>query len=224
MKGDGRVYPQKKSPFWWIAYYHHGREVREVAKHVRTGKKLEATEANLKDAEKFLNERRGEMLAESHGGRAFDGPRQERIRVGDLLDALEADYRLRDKDSPQFKSHLRRVREYFGGWRATEVTADSVAAYIEQLREQEYSTAAINRATQLLRQAYELAMRDKKLSGAPRIEHLSEIGNERQGFFETADFEAVVSRLPEYLKDFSRFGFITGWRKGSIESLRWRDV
>jgi integrase len=49
-------------------------------------------------------------------------------------------------------------------------------------------------------------------------------GNERQGFFETADFESVVSHLPEYLRDFARFGFLTGWRKGSIESLRWSDV
>jgi len=33
-----------------------------------------------------------------------------------------------------------------------------------------------------------------------------------------------VAKLPEYLRDFSRFGFLTGWRKGSIESLRWADV
>ena len=62
------------------------------------------------------------------------------------------------------------------------------------------------------------------MSVAPYIPRLSEIGNERQGFFETADFEAVAEKLPEYLKDFSRFGFLTGWRKGSIQSLRWADV
>ena len=28
----------------------------------------------------------------------------------------------------------------------------------------------------------------------------------------------------EYLRDFCRFAFVTGWRKGSIESLRWSDV
>jgi integrase len=53
---------------------------------------------------------------------------------------------------------------------------------------------------------------------------LSEIGNERQGFFEIADFESVCAKLPEYLRDFCRFGFVTGWRKGSIGSLRWSDV
>jgi integrase len=67
-------------------------------------------------------------------------------------------------------------------------------------------------------------MRNKQISAAPYIPKLSEVGNERQGFFETADFEAVAAQLPEHLRDLARFGFITGWRKGSIESLRWSDV
>jgi len=69
-----------------------------------------------------------------------------------------------------------------------------------------------------------VAIRNKRLSQAPFIPRLSEVGNEREGFFETADFEAVVSKLPEYLRDFSRFAFITGWRKGSVSSLRWSAV
>jgi len=76
----------------------------------------------------------------------------------------------------------------------------------------------------LLGQAFKVAVRKKKLSAAPYIPRLTELGNERQGFFETADFEAVAAKLPEYLQDFARFGFLTGWRKGSIESLRWSDV
>ena len=82
----------------------------------------------------------------------------------------------------------------------------------------------MNRRLQLLGQAFRVAIQSKTLSLAPFIQRLSEVGNERKGFFETADFEAVVAKLPEYLRDFSRFGFLTGWRKGSIESLRWADV
>ena len=63
-------------------------------------------------------------------------------------------------------------------------------------------------------------MRNKQISLAPFIPRLSEVGDERQGFFETADFGAVIGYLPDHLRDFSRFGFLTGWRKGSIESLR----
>ena len=48
--------------------------------------------------------------------------------------------------------------------------------------------------------------------------------NVRQGFFERAEFERVVAALPEILRDVARFGYLTGWRRGEILSLRWSDV
>lgn len=104
------------------------------------------------------------------------------------------------------------------------MTSEAIGKYIERLREEDFSNATVNRRTQLLGQAFKVAIRNKQLSQQPFIPRLSEIGNERQGFFETADFEVVAAKLPEYLRDFCRFGFVTGWRKGSIESLRWSDV
>jgi len=144
--------------------------------------------------------------------------------VGELLDGLENDLKLRDKWGAKVASNVKPLREHFGTWRAADVTSNAIGTYIENLREQGYSNATANRRTQLLGQAFKTAIRNKQISSAPFIPRLSEIGNERQGFFETADFEAVVPHLPEYLRDFCRFGFLTGWRKGSIDSLRWSDV
>ena len=45
-----------------------------------------------------------------------------------------------------------------------------------------------------------------------------------QGFFERPDLEAVVAALPAYLQDFTRFAYLTGWRKGEGISLKWTDV
>jgi integrase len=42
-----------------------------------------------------------------------------------------------------------------------------------------------------------------------------------QGFFERPELEAVVAALPDYLRDFTRFVYLTGWRKGEIISLKW---
>jgi integrase len=116
------------------------------------------------------------------------------------------------------------LRIYFGNRRAVEITSDAIGKYIEHLRSESYGNATINKRMQLLGQAFKIAIRNKQFSVAPFIPRLSEVGNERRGFFETADFESVVTHLPEYLRDFSRFGFLTGWRKGSIKSLRWADV
>jgi integrase len=33
-----------------------------------------------------------------------------------------------------------------------------------------------------------------------------------------------TAKLPAYLRDFIQFGYLTGWRKGEIASLRWSDV
>ena len=183
-----------------------------------------STEQNRREAERFKKKRLGELAAEQHGGRAFVGPQQERVTINDLLDGLERDYRLRDKWNTKAASHVKAVRNYFGARRAVDVTSDAVGAYAINLREQGYSNATANRRTQVLGQAFKLAIRAKQFSAAPFIPRLSEIGSERQGFFETADFEAMAARLPEYLRDFCRFGFCTGWRKGSIQSLRWADV
>jgi len=99
-----------------------------------------------------------------------------------------------------------------------------VSTYIEDLREQEYSAATCNRRTQLLGQAYKLAVRTKKLAAAPFIPRLSEVGNERQGFFEAEHLKSVLEHLPEYLRDFADCGFVIGWRKGALQKLRWSDV
>ena len=222
-RGDGRIFRRKGSAFWWAAYYLRGKEYRES-----TGE----TEENK--AQKFLGRKLKEVHADQIGAKPFVGPQQERIKVSDLLNALEADYRLRGKESPQFKAHLRSVRDYFGDWRAVEVTAEAVDQFISELlagdpdgsasEKRPKAPATVNRSTQLLRQAYELAIKRRRLSNAPFIRHLSEKGNTRIGFFDEGQFRQVLRHLPEYLQDFCLFGYKAGWRKGEIAVLGWDDV
>lgn len=54
--------------------------------------------------------------------------------------------------------------------------------------------------------------------------HLSEKNNTRQGFFSEDEFRTLHSCLPDDLKDFCRFAYLTGWRRNEIRSLRWSDV
>jgi hypothetical protein len=64
----------------------------------------------------------------------------------------------------------------------------------------------------------------KPLKEIPYIEKCSEKENAPQGFFEDADFERIASCLPEGLKDFVWFGYLTGWCKGEVSHLEWRHV
>jgi integrase len=213
MRGTGRIFQRKGSSFLWCAYYLRGKEYRES-----TG------ETDPNKAEKFLKRRLKEVGADQIGAKAFVGPQQERIKISELLDALEADYKLRGKDSMQARSNFKRVRLDFGLQRACSLTAEQVDCYIEQRLAEGSAPASINRTMQVLGQAYTLAIERKHLSNAPKIRHLSEAGNVRQGFFSEPEFRAVVDNLPEYLKDFARFAYYTGMRKGEIASLRWEDL
>lgn len=212
-RGDGRIFARAGTTKLWCAYFLRGKEFRES-----TGT------ADPDKAAKFLKRRLKEVGADQIGKAVFVGPQQERTKVSDLLDALEEDYKLRSKDSPQFRSHLKHIRDQFASWRAIEVSPEAVDKYISARLEVGSAPATINRSTQLLAQAFKLAVERRHLSTAPQIRHLSEKGNARQGFFADADFHAVKDRLPEYLQDFVQFGYLTGWRKGEIASLRWSDV
>ena len=96
--------------------------------------------------------------------------------------------------------------------------------YVETRRGEGAASASINRTLQLLGQAFRLAIHRKRLTSAPYIRHLSEKGNVRQGFFCDSEFQLVVTNLPDYLRDFATFAYLTGMRKGEIASLHWKDV
>jgi integrase len=120
-------------------------------------------------------------------------------------------------------SHLKPLRDHFGDWRALEINFRQIEAYISKRRAEEKSNATINRELELLRRVLRLAHDRQLLPSIPKVRVLTE-NNTRQGFFERPDLEAVVAALPAYLQDFTRFAYLTGWRKGEIISLRWSDV
>ena len=186
--------------------------------------KLQATEDNRPQAERFLKRRIDEVTTEKGGGPAFVTPAHQRLTVGDLLDALKANYELRGKWSARVESTVKKTRERFGLFRAVAVTSETIADWQLALREDGYSDATINRFCQILGQCFRLAIERKHLSSGPVISHLSEVGNERKGFFMESEIRSVIAGLPAYLKDFVLFAYITGMRKGEVQSLRWTDV
>lgn len=212
-RGQGALVRFVGSSNWVSVYCVRGKEHRESTKT-----------SDLKKAKRFHRQKLDEIAADRQGLRRFMAPVAQRVRVDEMLDALEADYRLRRvRSAASTAAHMKPVRERFGDWRAVDLTAEAVDAYVEDRLEAGKAPATINRETQLLGQAMRLALARHRLVAVPAIRHLPE-NNARQGFFERPEFEAVVSALPEYLMDFARFAFLTGWRKGEIASLAWADV
>jgi integrase len=212
-RGDGRVFLRKGSKMWWAAYYLRGKEIRES-----TG------ELDEKKAEKYLRNRIIEVGADQRGLHKFTAPKNQKLTLHDLLESLKKDFELRGKLSPQNKSGLARAEADFGNYRAMGLTATQLDAYVEERLAKRDRPATINRISQIVGQAYRLAIRRGDLNSMPSIRHLSEAGNERKGFFSREEFDRVSANLPRELADFALFGFLTGWRKNEIASLSWSDI
>jgi integrase len=195
-----------------MSYCHQGREVRES-----TGTTDE------KKARKTLCARIRAIANDREGIQPFLHPKAARTTVNDLLDALEQDYRIRNKLSPSVRSHLKRARHAFGATKARSLDAAHIDAWIETELSDGRAPATINRSTQLLSQAFNLGLLQKNVTSKPYIRKLPE-ENTREGFFEHDEFERVVQFLPEYLQDFARFDYLTGWRTGELKQLEWTQV
>jgi len=135
MRGTGRIFKRPNSANWWIAYCHRGKEIRESS-----------GSDDRKIAERLLKRRLKEIGADSLGLKAFVGPQQDRILVNELLDALEADLKLRQVRSlTRIQSHLKRARNAFGDRRALDVRTETVDRYIEFRLSEKAAPATVNR-------------------------------------------------------------------------------
>jgi len=213
IRGLGSVY--QRGRMWWIAYWSRGKQLRESSGSTKQA-----------DAERLLKRR-----IQDHGkGRVIDPKAEERLRTEDLFEAVVADYKANGKRSlDTLEDRLIPLRAAFGLDRAIDVDEARIEKYkVERLASKArgdklVAPATVNRELAALRRAFRLGVKQKRISRAPDIEMLAE-APPREGFVEPNRFEGLLSHLPAYLQDFTRFDYIVGWRKGALKALRWPDV
>ena len=212
-RGDGALIRVEGQANWYSVLCVRGRQ-----HEISTGT------PDLKLAKRVHRQKLDELAADRQGLKQFTTPQHRQLQLGSLLDDLVSDYRVRRVRSlASVLSHLKPLRDHFGNWRAVGINFRAIETYITTRREAEKSNATINREMELLRRALRLAHDRQLLPSIPKVRVLPE-DNTRQGFFERPELEAVVAALPAYLRDFTRFAYLSGWRKGEIISLKWTDV
>lgn len=208
-------YGYKRGNIWLVRYSVRGKEFRES-----TGSDLKS------EALKMLKSRFQEI-----GRGRFIGPSQERVMMEDLLTSLQTECEMnRRRSVSTLKGRLVHLRTAFGSCRAIDVSEAKIERY-KQTRLAEKTIrgsgpvhpATINRELSMLRKAFHLGIRQGRVATVPTIDLLAE-NNVRQGFVEPADFEKIVAVRPEHLRDFMRFAYSTGWRRGEISGLQWSSV
>ena len=117
-RGQGSLIRYDGVATWFSVYFQRGQERRRT-----TGK------ADLKAAKKVHKGYLDALAAERQGHTPLPAPMAARVTVGELLDELEADFRLRGvKWWAQAKYHAAVVRAWFGDMRrASSLRAMSIA-------------------------------------------------------------------------------------------------
>ena len=207
MRGDGRVFQRSDSPSFYIEYWFRGRQFREVGGRTKP------------EAKRKLRAR----IREIRSGQ-FIGLEEERLTVVELLDNLDLHLSTRGaKAMASFRSHTKPLREEFEFKRAFQVTTSDVERYVSSRLEAGKAAATVNREVGALKQAFNLAKKQHRLTRAPYVPSLRE-SNVRRGFFEAGEFDAVALELPEHLEGLARSGYLVGWRKSEIRELTWDMV
>ena len=207
-KGSGSIFKHKGSRYYWISYVSGGKRWFESTKSDRK-----------KDAQSLLTSK----LGDTQRGLVVS-PKVGKITVRDGLKAVINDLKMNGRKAiphtqRRIDKHILREPSkadadtgYFNGDRlmATISTSD-LTAYTAHRLERKASAASCNHELAIIRRAFRLAHRSGELAVVPHIPMLK-LNNARQGFFERAEFDAILVHLPACFHAPLIFAFNTGWR------------
>jgi integrase len=211
-RGTGSLYKQRSSPNWWIQYYRNGKSYRQS-----TGT------TNRRKAERMLAKKLAEISTYT-----FIEPRAERTLVSELAQDMLREYKINARKSldaakTRWEKHLAKS---FGELRAVNVNSDDLTRYVAQRQHDRASNATINRELAVLKRAFSLGVKAKKVFSAPSFPRLEE-RNIRKGFVEDAQYQALAkacSGVGLWMRAMFEVAYNFGWRVGELLDLRVRQI
>jgi integrase len=200
----GSLFRRSRSPNWFIKFYLDGRPCRET-----TGTPDRA------EASAFLARR----IDEARRGLYRDVG--ERITFTEMSELLLRNYAFKQNRTDPTR-YVNQLATAFGSMRGEDINEERITEYSRRRLEADHAApATLHRELSVLRRMLRLA--SHRLSRLPVID-MPRVHNARQGFFEEADLQAVLPRLPLHARNLVEFLYLTGWRVGEALRLQWSDV
>lgn len=205
-RGVGRVYRRKGSRYWWIEFRVRGKPYRESSKSTRK-----------EDADNLLFKRIQQY-------RLIPGL-VERPLMGEFVDDYLRDLERRGSRSMWvMERRCSLVKEFCGHELASDIDARRATQLQDWLTEKGMGPATVNAVLSALSASLRLGARQGRLAQMPTMPQRLREPKPRQGFFEYADFVAILEELPEWARDPFAFLYHSGWRKMEGLTLRWDEI
>lgn len=207
MKGDGRLY--LRGDVWWADFTLRGQRIR-----TSTGK------TNQREANDWLKQ---------HTRSDAPDPHSEKVTVTALVEqwfkAREIDGKNTKLDRYRWNGHL---APFFGKVKAGEVTSALVREYIatRKAAEDQPENATIHRELSLARAAFNLAVKEERLSRAPYFP-MPAGDNKRHGYLTDSQYTALAhecAKIGLWLRTLLAMAYSFGFRRGEMLNLRVRQI
>ncbi len=203
----------KRNKVWWMNFVCQGRQVRRS-----TG----TTDKRLADA---ILAKIKVQIAE---GRYFETREEQERTFGEMMDRY-----LKERavlKAP--KSHLRdrqalnHLLPVFGERVLAEVAPKLLAGYKAQRRIEGAAPATVNKELQLVRHAFNVAMREWEWCRENPMHRVSmeRVHNEIDRWLTTDEEQRLLQASSPWLCEIIMFAMNTGMRQGEILNLQWQDV
>ncbi|MDH4186041.1 MAG: tyrosine-type recombinase/integrase [Nitrospira sp.] len=203
----------KRGTVWWMDFMFHGARVRRS-----TGT------SDKRLAAKIL----AKVTTQVVEGAFFDKAEEPNYTFGEMMKRYLAERSVLKAPKSRVRdgSALKHLLPIFGEMVLSEVTPKTLAAYRSQRRTAGAATATINKELQLVRHAFNVAMREWEWCHTNPMHRVAlESAHNAVDRWLTEDEEVrLFQAAPPWLQEIMAFALNTGMRQGEILALQWQDV
>ena len=203
----------KRGKIWWMSFTHEGRRFR-----ISTG----TSDKGL--AEAILAKVRVQVVE----GKFFENLIAEDHTFEEMMDRYlkECSASKSPKSAIRDRGSLSHLLPVFGDMVLTGITPKLLASYKTQRRLEQAAPATINKELQLVRHAFNLAVREWEWCRENPMHRVSmeKMHNEVDRWLTPDEEDRLMTASSPWLREFIVFALNTGMRQGEILNLQWQDV
>ena len=203
----------KRGKVWWMSFTYEGKRIRR------------STETSDKRLAEAIHAKVRVQLVE---GKFLENPRVEEHTFKEMMDRYlkECSVSKSPKSAVRDRGSLKHLLPIFGNMILTGITSKLLAGYKTQRRLEHAAPATINKELQLVRHAFNLAVREWEWCRENPMHRVSmeKTHNEVDRWLTLDEEDRLMAASSPWLREFIVFALNTGMRQGEILNLQWQDV